>query len=222
MNKPKVGIIDYGMANMFSILRACEHVDLSPILTSDKNSLNRYDALILPGVGAFGEAMENLKKLDLIGAIKDFISSDKPFMGICLGMQLLFSESEEFGNYKGLDIIKGSVKRFAPDPGNRLFKVPHVGWNKILFNRGSNNLPIFTDLNDGEYMYFVHSYYVSPNNEQNIASLTDYSGVKYCSSLIKENVISFQFHPEKSATKGLQIYKNLRKIILNRREQENA
>ncbi|OGC13171.1 imidazole glycerol phosphate synthase, glutamine amidotransferase subunit, partial [candidate division WOR-1 bacterium RIFOXYA2_FULL_37_7] len=206
MLKPQVGIIDYDMGNMFSVLRACEQVDLLPVLISNKKDMNICDAVILPGVGAFAKAMENLKKLDLICGIRDFIASDKPFMGICLGMQLLFSESEEFGKHKGLDIIKGVVKRFSPkNERNNIVKVPQVGWNKLNFN---GKFSIFNDIKDGEYMYFVHSYYVVPENKKDIATTTNYADIDFCSSVVSGNVMAFQFHPEKSAGKGLQIYRN--------------
>ena len=215
MNKPHIGIIDYKMGNMFSVIRACEHVDLYPVLTSDKNDLNRYDALILPGVGAFGEAMSNLKKLDLVETIKEFIASGKPFMGICLGLQLLFSESEEFGRHKGLDIIRGEVKHFpARDKVNNTIKVPQVGWNKIHFNTAKCGLPIFNNINNDEYMYFVHSYYVAPENQKDIVTLTEYAGVKFCSSIARQNIFATQFHPEKSGEIGLTVYKNFAASLL--------
>ena len=135
----KVAIIDYGMGNLFSVQRACEHVGLAATITSDKAELLSAQAAILPGVGAFGDAMENLQKRDLVAPLKDFIYSGKPFMGICLGLQLLMSESEEFGRHRGLDILKGNVVKFHPQHSpTRKAKVPQVGWNKIYKSTGAN------------------------------------------------------------------------------------
>ena len=222
MFKANIGIIDIDMGNMFSVLRACEQVDLTPVLTSNNKSLNIYDALILPGVGAFGEAMKNLKRLDLIYPIKDFIANGKPFMGICLGMQLLFSESEEFGSQKGIGVLGGGVVSLpSKDRRDNVVKVPQVGWNKIICNKEAGGFPILDNVKDGAYMYFVHSYYVVPEKKQNIATLTDYADVNFCSSVVCGNVSAFQFHPEKSAEQGLQIYKNFKNVVLHGRKNRN-
>jgi glutamine amidotransferase len=181
------------------------------------------DGVILPGVGAFGDAMDNLKRLDLINPIKDFIGSGKPLMGICLGMQLLMSESEEFGKREGLDIIKGAVVKFPAidDKGNKS-KVPQVGWNGIHRSRiGEDDVWDGTplqDINESEFMYFVHSFYVVPANKTVMLSVTDYEGTQFCSSIAWKNIFAFQFHPEKSAQEGIKIYKNWASII--RRDKE--
>lgn len=209
----RVSIIDYEMGNLFSVKRACENVGLDPVITSDKRVLMDADALILPGVGAFGDAMTNLRSLDLVSPIRDFVDQGKPFMGICLGMQLLMSESEEFGNFKGLDIITGSVVKFAPiDKDNNSVKVPQVGWNRIHpllqgKERKWGSSPL-QDIDDGEYMYFVHSYYTVPEDPEVVLACTIYEGTEYASSLFKKNIFACQFHPEKSAAEGLKIYKN--------------
>ncbi len=208
----QAAIIDYGMGNLFSVQRACEHAGINAVITADKELISGASAAILPGVGAFGNAMENLSKLDLIGPIKDFAASGKPFMGICLGMQLLFEESEEFGAYQGLGIFRGEVARF---PGKE--KIPEIGWNRVFFpGRASAGLAggiFFSGINPGAYMYFVHSYYCCPADKELIVSETEYDGVKYCSSIAKDNVFAVQFHPEKSACDGLKLYENWAKQI---------
>ena len=218
LNNLNVAIIDYGMGNLFSVKQSCKYIGLNPIITADNNEIKSSDALILPGVGAFGDAMENLRQLDLINPIKEFISTGKPFMGICLGMQLLLTESEEFGTHKGLDIIKGKVVKF-----NNNVKVPHVGWNQIFLPKKAeknywDNTPL-KNLNNGEYMYFVHSYYSVLSDEQSILSVTYYADIEYCSSLLKGNIFAFQFHPEKSAHEGIKVYENWASIIRNKRSK---
>lgn len=213
VNRIQVAIIDYGMGNLFSVKQCCTNVGFNSIITSDIPIIMKSDAVILPGVGAFGEAMRNLGKKDLISPLKEFIESGKPFMGICLGMQLLMSESEEFGNHKGLNIFKGVVVRFSTiDKDNQKIKVPHVGWNHIFLpsfveNDYWNNSPL-KFIKNGEFMYFVHSYYIVPSTAEVVLSVTKYGDMEYCSSILFRNVFACQFHPEKSATEGLKIYKN--------------
>lgn len=210
--KPKVAIIDYQMSNLFSVEHACSFVDLDAKITFDKKEIANADAAILPGVGAFGDAMKNLERLDLLSTIHEFIASGKPFMGVCLGLQLLFSESEEFGTHTGLGIIPGKVVKFPnqTQTGQRL-KVPQIGWNTIHapVERTSawEDSPLRT-LRDGEFMYFVHSFYVQPEKKEHILSLTTYEDLEYCSSIMKENVFATQFHPEKSGPEGINIYRN--------------
>ncbi len=204
----KVAIVDYGMCNLFSVNHACLSVGLDPVITSDRELLLGADAMIVPGVGAFGEAMENMRRLDLIGPIRDFIAAGKPFMGICLGMQLLFTESEEFGRHAGLDIIAGNVRRFKESRVDHI-KVPQIGWNQIFpRENGLWDLSPLKDLTSGSYMYFVHSYYVAPSQEDEILSYTCYHETEYASSIIRDNVLAVQFHPEKSGRKGMSIYRN--------------
>jgi len=207
----KTVIVDYGMGNMFSVLRACASAGLDAVLTSDRKELESADAVILPGVGAFGPAMENLNKLDLAAPLKDFCASGKPFLGVCLGFQLLMTESEEFGTNRGLDIIKGTVRKF-PVPNSEGAKVPQIGWNAIK-KVGSWDGTALEGLADGEYMYFVHSFYVAPEKPETTCSLTSYAGVDYASSVSSGNVFACQFHPEKSAWNGLKIYKNFKKRV---------
>jgi imidazole glycerol-phosphate synthase subunit HisH len=211
MQTLRVAIIDYEMGNLYSVKRACECVGLNPLVTSEKSVLLGADALILPGVGAFGDAMESLKKRDLLFPIKDFIARGKPFMGICLGMQLLFSESEEFGSHEGMDVIRGSVVRFpSNDRDGRKIKIPHVGWCRLykpVPSGGWNHSPL-RGINDGEYVYFVHSYHVVPENKDVVLSRSSYEGIDFCSSVLQKNIFACQFHPEKSLGVGLKIYAN--------------
>lgn len=214
---PNVAIIDYGLGNLFSINQACHQVGLSSVITSDIRRISNADALILPGVGAFGHAMMSLEQNNLIGPICDFVKSGKPFLGICLGMQLLFTESEEFGIYKGFNFIEGRIVRF-PKVNNSGFetKVPQIQWNQINIpeNRSWDNT-VLKNIQSGSYMHFVHSYYALPKFNENILSVSEYEGITYTSSVIKDNIIGIQFHPEKSSIDGIKIYQNWANFIKN-------
>ena len=206
----KVAIVDYQLGNLFSVRQACLHLGHNAVITTDPNELLDADCAILPGVGAFGDAMKNLHRLDLVEPIKEFIVTGKSFMGICLGLQLLFSESEEFGNSKGLNLIEGVVKKFpAKDVKGKTLKVPQIAWNQIdeTNNNPWNNSPL-ASCQSGDYMYFVHSYYVQPGSSDRVLSMTTYGGHVYCSSIIWNNIFACQFHPEKSGMHGVEIYKN--------------
>jgi imidazole glycerol-phosphate synthase subunit HisH len=199
-------IIDYKLSNLYSVEHACQKLGYNPVVSSDAKDIDDADAIILPGVGAFSEAMHNLNKLDLKEPIIENVNAGKPFMGVCLGMQLLFSESEEFLDTKGLGLIKGRIKKF---PKDIVKKIPQINWNAI--NETPNNHwkdSAFEDLSEGDYMYFVHSYYAMPDSESVVLSKTNYFGIEYCSSVLKDNIFATQFHPEKSAEKGLSTYKN--------------
>ncbi len=211
MQNTKTVIVDYGMGNMFSVQRACASAGLDAALTSDRRELESAAAAILPGVGAFGPAMENLARLDLVGPLRDFCASGRPFLGICLGFQLLFTESEEFGANKGLDILKGAVRKF-PLPNREQAKVPQIGWN-LISRRGAWDGTPLEGLADGEYMYFVHSFYVQPDSSVPPASVTSYAGVDYASSVSRGKLFACQFHPEKSAWNGLRIYQNFKRQV---------
>lgn len=215
-DKKYVAIIDYGMGNLFSIMNICAYVGLTAIKTSEKDMIEDSAAVILPGVGAFGDAMQALEKLDLTSLLKDTISSGKAFLGICLGMQLLMSESEEFGIHKGLNIIQGQVTKFPNfNNNNEKIRVPHIGWNKInLAKNIGDNDSILHNIRDGEFMYFVHSYFAVPQEKEPVITHTDYCGIRYCSGIQKNNLIAFQFHPEKSGAPGIQVYKNFRDSLL--------
>jgi glutamine amidotransferase len=221
MNEEKkfqVAIIDYEMGNMFSVAHACKYAGLNSIITKNKNVIMNSDAVILPGVGAFGNCMKNLNKFDLVSPIKDFIETGKPFLGICLGLQLLFTESEEFGNSKGLNLIEGNVVKFPNVTSEGIsLKVPHIGWNNIYEYGNQNNWSnsILKDTSPKEFMYFIHSYYVKPSNEKDILTMTNYEGFEYCSGIKKNNITAFQFHPEKSGSEGIRIYRNWSDEIKN-------
>lgn len=217
MNNSKVSIIDYGIGNLFSVLKACEFAGMKPTITSDIKEIMSSDAIILPGVGAFGDAMDNLHKYDLVNPIIDFANSGKPLMGVCLGMQLLLTESEEHGLTKGLGIFDGVCKKFPVTYNGTKLKVPQITWNSIFpADINNNNFNLNTpleEINKGEHMYFVHSYYANLVREDEVLSRTDYGGINYCSSIKKNNIFAFQFHPEKSGKEGIKIYKKFNEII---------
>jgi glutamine amidotransferase len=206
--KCKVVIIDYELGNLFSVCQAFEKIGLNTLITNNPAEILNADAIILPGVGAFGDAMNNLKKLKLVDPIIEFVNSGKPFLGICLGLQLLFTKSEEFGSQNGLNIIKGEVKKFKITEENIKLKVPQISWNKVFFldQNLKKSSPMNTTKNE-EYFYFVHSYYVSPEEDITLTK-TDYCGIIYTSSIKKDNIFACQFHPEKSGMAGLKIYQN--------------
>ena len=203
-----VVIVDYGLGNLYSILQACNHVGYSPKISSDKNEILNADYLILPGVGAFKVAIEHLKERGLISVIKEYAASSKPLLGVCLGMQLLFDSSEEFGNHNGLGLIPGIIKKIPNNFEGEKVKIPHIGWNKLYPAKHKFLATPLREILDEDFMYFVHSYYASPSNSSDILTYTYYQGFKYCSSVHKNNIFGFQFHPEKSGEKGLSIYKN--------------
>ena len=205
----KVSIIDFNVGNIYSVVQACKEIGLKVNLTSNYEEIINSDGVILPGVGAFGTAMKNLKNQGLDLAINDFVSTGKPFMGICLGLQLLFSESEEFGYNKGLGIIKGKVLKF----NNSDKKVPQVGWNTVYSNDELWKTSPLNTINQNEFMYFVHSFYVKPSLDKYVLSKTKYHDFEYCSAIKKNNVFATQFHPEKSGKRGLEIYKNWSNLL---------
>mgnify|MGYP003639295622 FL=1 len=206
----KVVIIDYQLGNLFSVQHACEKIGILAEISSDAKVINEADALILPGVGAFGDAMKNVEELSLIEPIKKAIVDGKPFFGICLGMQLLFDKSEEFGDFNGLGIIPGQIRKFPKEFKKERLRIPQISWNKVFPNEGATrwiDTPLSTT-DIGEYMYFVHSFYAQPESESHILCKTDYNGFNYCSGVSKDNIFAVQYHPEKSGEKGLQIYRN--------------
>jgi len=196
-----IAIIDYGMGNLRSVFKAFEAVGHQAVVTRDAVAIKNASHVVLPGVGAFGDCMANLERFNLVEPIRSTIQSGKPFLGICLGLQLLFTESEEFGPHKGLGIIPGGVRRFLIDPP---LKVPHMGWNQVDMRRAC---PLFEGIEDGASWYFVHSFFVDPTDRQMAATMTTY-GVPFVSSIWKDNVVATQFHPEKSQTVGLRLIKN--------------
>ncbi|RXK11970.1 imidazole glycerol phosphate synthase subunit HisH [Halarcobacter mediterraneus] len=201
-----VGIIDYNMGNLASVYNACHLLDEKATFIKDPNDLKNFDRIILPGVGAFGDAMENLNQTGMKEAIYEFAKSGKPMIGICLGMQLLFESSEEFGTNKGLGLIDGKVVKFDKSKMNEDTKVPHMGWNVI---KTSNEHTLFEGL-ENPYLYFVHSYH-AVTDPKNVIGTTEY-GYDFVSAVHKENIYGFQPHPEKSHDNGLKILKNFMNI----------
>ena len=216
--EPKVVIVDFGLGNLFSVRQACAKAGFMADITSSPKLISQADAVILPGVGAFGDAMAALRRLDLVSALRDVAASEKPLIGICLGMQLLMSESFEFGHHEGLDIIPGSVVRFEdPSEDGRRLKIPQIGWNRIHSLNGSSQWrgSLLAGLNEDEYMYFVHSYIVEPADENIILSNSRYGQIEFCSSLQKNNIFACQFHPERSGYWGIRMYENIA-VLLDR------
>jgi len=206
----EIVIIDYGMGNLRSVQKAFEQVGCQAVVTADPAVATRAEKLVLPGVGAFRDCMRNLTEGGFVAPIRAHIEAGKPFLGICLGLQLLFAESEEFGRHPGLGIIPGKVVRF-PDgaqEGGDVLKVPHMGWNRISIRRPA---PLYHGVPDGSFVYFVHSYYVVPDEPAVIATETGYGRI-FCSSIWRDNVMATQFHPEKSQAVGLQMLRNFGKM----------
>ncbi|MFL2948515.1 MAG: imidazole glycerol phosphate synthase subunit HisH [Nitrospinales bacterium] len=204
-----IAIIDYGMGNLRSVQKGFEAVGVEAIVTSDSKKILSARSVVLPGVGAFKACMDNLEKFDLIDTVKRSVQSGKPFLGICLGLQLLFSRAEEFGSVLGLDILKGKVVRFqdahnSDDP----LKIPHMGWNNVIVKPSH---PLFDSVPDQSYFYFVHSYYVVPEDKATVATTTKY-GIDFVSGIHHENIHAFQFHPEKSQQLGLTVLKNFSRL----------
>ena len=200
------------MGNLQSVQKALQAIGADARITSSPQLISDAQSIVLPGVGAFRDCMENLRQKDLLEVIKKNIGSGKPFLGICLGLQILFSQSEEFGLIQGLNIIPGKVSRFTPDlkdmqSGEQL-KVPHMGWNRVTLKK---NNPLFNGVPNGSWFYFVHSYYVTPDDSKYVASTT-YYGAEFVSGVQEDNIYAFQFHPEKSQVLGLVILKNFSKL----------
>jgi len=199
--KVTVTVIDYGVGNLRSVTKALEFLGCQVTLTSDPEIVARADKLVLPGVGAFGAGMANLQRLSLVEAIRDAIRRGTPLLGICLGLQLLFDESEEMGNYEGLKLVRGKVVRFPDQKGIR---IPHMGWNALQIHKPE---PLFKGVADGAMVYFVHSYFPVPDDPSVIAATTEH-GVEFVSAIAIDNIFGTQFHPEKSSKVGLQILRN--------------
>lgn len=229
--RSQIAIIDYGLGNIFSIRHGLKQVGLTADITSSRKEILDADAVILPGVGSFGDAMRALKRLDLVKPLQDIAQSEKPLIGICLGLQLLFTQSYEFGQHKGLDIISGEVLPFEvyQDKGI-IYKVPQVCWNRIFapIDNSSSTPPslhpeiwnncLLKGVERGAYMYFVHSFFTAPENSAVVVTTTTYGRTEFCSGVKRENVEAFQFHPERSGPEGLKIYRNLYNLL----NQENG
>ena len=202
-----VVVIDYGMGNLKSVLNAFSRLNADIVISSDPGVVRNAPVIVLPGVGAFGRCMENLEKRGLTAAIKGHIRDGKRYLGICLGMQILFESGDETPGTPGLGIIKGTVPRFTGS-----MKVPHMGWNSVTLTKGS---PMFNGIQTGDYFYFVHSYYCAPSDPGVIATTTDY-GDPFVSSVETANIFACQFHPEKSQALGLKLLRNFLDIAADR------
>jgi imidazole glycerol-phosphate synthase subunit HisH len=204
-----IAIVDYGMGNLRSVQKGFEKVGFQAQVTRNIDQILSARGVVLPGVGAFSACMKNLGRFGLVEPIQEVIREKKPFLGICLGFQLLFSESEEFGPQKGLDLFAGRVLGFRPNDG---LKVPHMGWNRIQKEKDS---PFLDGISDGDYVYFVHSYYVVPQDPSIIATTTDY-GTSFVSSIATDHLFACQFHPEKSQEIGLRMLSNFGRFVESR------
>lgn len=198
-----IAIVDYNMGNLASVQNAFTSLGEETIIESDPSKFKDYDKLILPGVGAFGDAMDHLRERNMIDAIKEYAASGKYVLGICLGMQLLFESSEEFGKHEGLGLIKGSVTAFDTTKFNEKLKVPHMGWNRMF----TDDHPLFNNLDEEHYLYFVHTYHVNCADKKDIIGRTNY-GYEFTSAVAHGNILGFQPHPEKSHKNGLHILEN--------------
>lgn len=212
-----VAIVDYELGNLFSVQLACEKAGLQAAITDSARDILMADAVILPGVGAFGDAMEALRRRDLVTVLKDVAARGRPLLGICLGLQLLLSESSEFGRHSGLDLVEGTVVAFpAPKERGRKLKIPQVGWNQLRYPASGSQhgglawqRSYLRGLKEGDYMYFVHSFIVQPQDPEQVLSVSRYGDVEFCSSLRSGNIFGCQFHPERSGPLGLRLYHNL-------------
>lgn len=202
---PEIVVVDYDAGNLRSVQRALEAVGQRPLVTSDYRHIERAEALVLPGVGSAQDCMRKLRERDLVEPLKQYALSGRPFLGVCVGLQLLFDGSEEGGGVPCLGILPGTVKRFPDDP---ILKVPHIGWNDVWF---TSDHPLLNRIPGGSYFYFVHSYYAAPAQADITLGQADY-GLQFAAIVARDNVVATQFHPEKSADLGLRIYHNFGQI----------
>ncbi len=202
----KTAVIDYGLGNLASVVQGLKAAGLEPFLTRKRQEILSASAVVLPGVGAFPKGMENLKDLCLLPAIAEVIERGTPFLGICLGMQLLFEEGEEYGKHKGLGLIKGKVVRFPQG-----LKVPHMGWNTLKIKK---NHPLLKDVPDDSYVYFVHSYCGAEYDSSHVVATSSY-GIEFPAIVCFNNIMGIQFHPEKSSQIGLKILRNFGELVSN-------
>jgi glutamine amidotransferase len=198
-----IAIVDYNMGNLASVQNAFAKLGAQTVVESNPEKFKEYDKLILPGVGAFGDAMEHLQERNMVNAIKEFAASGKYVLGICLGMQLLFESSEEFGFHEGLGLIKGKVVKFDESKFSEPLKVPHMGWNRMF----TTAHPLFKNLDEEHYLYFVHTYHAVCENKEDVIGTTNY-GYDFASAVAHNNVMGIQPHPEKSHKNGLAILEN--------------
>lgn len=207
-----IAVIDYGMGNLRSVQKALETVGADVVVTRDPKDIHNASSVVLPGVGAYRDCMDNLNRFGLVEPIHKAIQSGKPFLGICLGLQLLFEQSDEFGLVPGLGVLPGKVTRFSRElrePSSQTaLKIPHMGWNTLSIRKKD---PLFDSIPDDAYFYFVHSYHIVPKNPGIAATVTHY-GIDFVSGIQHENIYAFQFHPEKSQKLGLTLLKNFSRL----------
>lgn len=201
-----IAIIDYGAGNIQSVYKALEYIDCDAFITNDKNKILKADGAVLPGVGSFGDTIDTMNSYGIKDAVIDFINSKKPFLGICLGLQLLFPYSEESPNAKGLGVFDGTIKKIPSGDG---LKIPHIGWNSLEIKKENG---LFKGIDKNSYVYFVHSYFLDAKDKKIVSAKTEY-GVKIDAAIEKDNVFATQFHPEKSGETGLKILKNFADIV---------
>ncbi len=206
MKRVKPVIVDYGAGNLRSVARAVARAGYEPVITAKPAVVERAEVVILPGVGAAADTMSNLARCGLVDPIRQYIASGRPFLGVCMGLQALFSVSEEGGEHPCLDVLPGRVRRL---PGG--LKVPHMGWNSV---RQRRTHPIFAGIADGAYFYFVHSYYADPEDSSVVAAETEY-GLTFAAVVAAGNIVATQFHPEKSGEAGLRLYGNFLQVARN-------
>lgn len=204
-----IAVVDYDMGNLESVSKALKHLGFDVVVTFDAEKIKSADGVVLPGVGAFPDCMSNLEKRGLVSVVKESAIT-KPFLGICLGLQLLFEESEEFGIHKGLSVFKGKVKKFKEDmtaEGEKL-KIPHMGWNTVNIKKDT---PFLKDIKNESYFYFVHSYYVE--TDADLVATETFYGINFVSAVVKDNLFACQFHPEKSQKVGLKLLENFGNVV---------
>lgn len=204
----QIVIVDYGLGNLFSIRQALEAIGAKAIFSSKTEDLLNCDGILLPGVGAFGDAMRRLRDLNLVEVIKTSADQQKPILGVCLGLQLLFDTSNEFGTNQGLELIPGEVLRFPEMFNGAELTIPFVGWNKIHLTEKASASVILSQIQNGIKLYFVHSYYVRPDSDAGVLAYCYYQGFAFPAVIQYKNIIGIQGHPEKSSREGLLIYKN--------------
>jgi len=202
----RIVVVDYGAGNLRSVARALARVGAEPLVSDDPRELERAAGVVLPGVGAAGDTMENLRSRGFVEPLLEFIASGRPFFGVCMGLQALFEWSEEGGGQECLAVLPGRVRRFPDGLG---LKVPHMGWNTVTW-RGTH--PVIESIPDGSYFYFVHSFFAEPAEEELVLGATEY-GVEFASMVARGNVVATQFHPEKSGSLGLRLYENFTRWV---------
>ena len=221
--RPTVAVVDYGMGNLFSVCHACERAEMGAFVTDRPADVATADAVLLPGVGAFGDAMDRLRERGLVEPLRERSRAGRLVVGICLGQQLLMTESHEFGRHRGLGLIEGDVVRFAEtDRAGRPVKVPHVGWDRVRRPAGAGDpwagSPL-AGLPDGTAMYFVHSFYARPADPRVVLAWGRYGGTEFCSALRAGNTFAFQFHPERSGPEGMRVYHTIAALARGRSDE---